>query len=271
MDYLHEMFSLRGKTAVITGGGGVLAGSISEALLKAGANISLWGRGHESLDIAYDNLINVGGTGERLQTVVVDTGDEEALKNAVKVTEKKFGSFEVLVNGVGGNRGKSSFIETDIEQFESVLKLNLIAGLMAPTKVIAANWIEKKIKGTIINLASMASYIPLSGVWAYGAAKSGVMNLTMAAAREFAPFGIRVNAIAPGFFLGKQNKALLIDETSAQLTPRGKAVIDHTPFGRFGDASEIAGCVLFLASDKASGFVTGITVPVDGGYLVSNI
>lgn len=125
--------------------------------------------------------------------------------------------------------------------------------------------------GAIINMASMASYIPLSGVWAYDAAKSAVMNLTMACAKEFAPDNIRVNAIAPGFFIGKQNKALLIDEATGGLTPRGKDVIAHTPTGRFGDASELAGVSLFLASDSAAGFVTGITVPVDGGYLVSNI
>ena len=142
---------------------------------------------------------------------------------------------------------------------------------MVPTKVIAAYWIEKKIKGSIINLTSMTSYNPLSGVWAYNAAKSGVLNLTRGAANEFARYGIRVNAIAPGFFLGKQNRALLVDPETGEYTERGKAIIAHTPFGRFGKTDELVGATLFLASTRASGFVTGISIPVDGGYLAYNI
>jgi len=110
--------------------------------------------------------------------------------------------------------------------------------------------------------------VPLSGVWAYDAAKAGVLNLTMAAAKEFAPHGIRVNAIAPGFFLGKQNRALLVDEKTGGLTPRGKDIIGRTPFARFGEPDDLAGVVVFLSSEKASGFVTGICIPVDGGFLV---
>ncbi len=117
----------------------------------------------------------------------------------------------------------------------------------------------------------MSSYIPLSGIWAYDAAKTAVVSLTMATAKEFASQGIRVNALAPGFFIGKQNRALLIDEKTGDLTERGKKVISRTPFGRFGEASELAGALLFLASDSAAGFVTGVTIPVDGGYLVDNI
>jgi NAD(P)-dependent dehydrogenase (short-subunit alcohol dehydrogenase family) len=178
---------------------------------------------------------------------------------------------DILINAVGGNLGKAPLIETDIEQFEKVLHMNLLAGLIIPTKIIAAYWIENNIKGTVINLTSMASYNPLSGVWAYDAAKAGVLNLTVACASEFASHGIRVNAIAPGFFLGKQNRALLMDEQTGELTDRGKAVIHHTPFGRFGKVEELAGATLFLASNRASGFVTGVSIPVDGGYLAHNI
>jgi NAD(P)-dependent dehydrogenase (short-subunit alcohol dehydrogenase family) len=142
---------------------------------------------------------------------------------------------------------------------------------MVPTKVTAKYWIDRGIEGSVINLASMASYIPLSGVWAYGAAKAGVLNLTMAAAKEFAPHKIRVNAIAPGFFIGKQNRALLIDEKTGDLTPRGKQVIERTPFGRFGEIEELVGAVIFLSNPNASGFVTGVSIPVDGGFLVDNI
>jgi NAD(P)-dependent dehydrogenase (short-subunit alcohol dehydrogenase family) len=116
----------------------------------------------------------------------------------------------------------------------------------------------------------MSSFVPLSGVWPYDAAKAAVKNLTEGAAKEFAPYGIRVNAIAPGFFLGEQNRRLLTNEDGS-LTERGKAVIAHTPFGRFGQAQELMGAVLYLCSNEAAGFVTGITVPVDGGYLVHNI
>ena len=132
-------------------------------------------------------------------------------------------------------------------------------------------WIKAGTKGAVINIASMGSYVPLSGVWAYNAAKAGVLNLTMAAAKEFAPHGIRVNALAPGFFLGNQNRALLIDSATGELTERGKKIIGHTPFGRFGEVAELSGALLFLASEAASGFVTGVTVPVDGGYLVDNV
>ncbi len=256
MNYLDAMFSFEGKTVAITGGGGSIAGAMSEAFLKAGAKVALWGHRMESIEAAKQRLLGLPGLADavpRILTVVVDTNSEEAVKHA------------------GGNKGKSSFTAIDVPLFEDILKLNLIAGLVVPTKVTAAFWIEKGIKGNIINLASMSSYIPLSGVWAYGAAKAAVINLTMACAKEFAPAGIRVNGIAPGFFIGKQNKALLIDEKTNELTPRGRDVMAHTPFGRFGDVSEIAGVSLFLASDKAAGFVTGVTVPVDGGYLVSNI
>jgi len=271
MGYIEEMFSLRGRLAVITGGGGVIAGALAEALLRAGASLSLWGRGKASLDEAVQRLSQIASSEAHVRTVVVDTSDERGVERALARTEAEQCIPHILVNSVGGNRGKSDFIDTEVELFESVLRLNLVAGLLVPTKVIARRWIENKIEGTVINLASMASYIPLSGVWAYDAAKAGVVNLTMACAKEFAPHGIRVNAIAPGFFLGKQNRTLLKDDKTGELTERGKQVIDHTPFGRFGDAGELAGAVLYLASSRASGFVTGVTIPVDGGYLVHNV
>ena len=201
----------------------------------------------------------------------VDTGDETRVEEGLRHVVGAFSAPDILINAVGGNLGKSSFIETDIAQFKKVLHMNLLAGLIIPTKIIAAHWIEKKIKGSIINLTSMASYNPLSGVWAYDAAKAGVLNLTVASANEFASHGIRVNAIAPGFFLGKQNRALLIDEDTGNYTDRGKAVIRHTPLGRLGKIEELMGATLFLASNKASGFVSGVSIPVDGGYLAHNI
>ncbi len=275
MSYVEEMFDLSGTRAIITGGAGAIAGGFAEALLKAGTTVALWGHRQSTIDEAVQRLSGVVPEGrERLAGFQADTGKDSDVRAALAATEKAVGPPNLLINGVGGTggpKGKSAFADTDMEIFESVLKLNVIAGLMIPTKLVAAYWIERKIKGSIINITSMSSYVPLSGVWGYGAAKAGVLNLTQAAAKEFAPYGIRVNAIAPGFVIGKQNRALLIDEKTGELTARGKAIIAHTPFGRFSEASELAGALLFLASEKASGFVTGISLPVDGGYLVHNI
>lgn len=271
MSYLESMFSLKGKTAVISGGAGAIGLVMSEALLKAGANIMVWSRSQESIDKALNHLNNIDGAEGKVQAARVDAGVEAQVEKALQDTAEHFGEVHILINGVGGNIGKSSLIETDMEIFQKVLHMNLVAGLMVPTKVFGAYWINKKIKGNIINLTSMASYNPLSGVWAYDAAKSATLNLTMGSANEFAEYGIRVNAIAPGFFLGKQNKALLVNQETGEYTNRGKAVIDHTPYGRFGDVKELAGATLFLASDTAAGFVTGVSIPVDGGYLIHNI
>ncbi len=268
MSYLEEMFGLAGKTVVITGGSGVLAGSMADALLRAGASVSLWGRHEETLKEAAQRISAPSDSGDRVGWLICDAMDEESVEVAVVKTVEKFGHVDVLINAVGGNKGKTSFIETDLSQFDEVLRLNLVAGLMIPTKVMCRHWIGRKSRGAIINLASMSSYVPLSGVWAYDAAKAGVLNLTMAAAKEFAPNGIRVNAIAPGFFLGKQNRALLIDEKTGNLTQRGRDILSRTPCARFGEPSDLAGTVVFLSSEKASGFVTGICLPVDGGFLV---
>lgn len=271
MSYLDEMFGMDARSVVITGGGGVIAGALSEALLNAGAKVALWDIEKKFSDAAVERLTEKTGAGDRLLAVQVDAMSEESVREAVRTTEDAFGTVDTLINAAGGNRGKGPFIETDMEQFEFVLRLNLVAGLMVPTKVIAKHWIDNGVEGCIINLASMSSYIPLSGVWAYDAAKAAVMNLTMGAAKEFAPHKIRVNALAPGFFIGKQNRALLIDEKTGDLTPRGQDVIRHTPAGRFGEVAELAGATLFLASNSGAGFVTGVTLPVDGGYLIDNI
>jgi len=273
MNYVESMFNLEGKNVVITGGAGVIAGTMAECLVKAGAKVCLWGRGtHHPVSDAVKKIADATGKPEKVFGVTVDTGVEADVKKAVAETEKLMGEPNALINAAGGNKGKAPFVDIDIELFNEIYQMNLLAGLVIPTKVICTYWIEKKIKGAIVNLTSMASYIPLSGTWAYGAAKSATLNLTMATAKEFAPYGIRVNAVAPGFFVGHQNKALLIkDEAKGELTERGIAVIAHTPVGRFGKHDELAGATIFLLSDAASGFVTGVSLPVDGGYLVHNI
>jgi NAD(P)-dependent dehydrogenase (short-subunit alcohol dehydrogenase family) len=265
-DYLGSMFSLAGKRAVVTGGGGVLGTDMACALAKAGAEVILWDVREDALRASAGRINTESGRATAATFRKVDLMNEAEMLSAVDAA----GDFHLLLNACGGNKGKAPLVEQDMETFRFVMKLNVEAGCFLPMKVVAKRWIDRNVKGAIINIASMSSYVPLSGVWAYDAAKAAVKNLTEGAAKELAPFGIRVNAIAPGFFIGEQNRRLLTNEDGS-LTDRGKAVIAHTPFGRFGEAGELMGAVLFLASSEAAGFVTGITVPVDGGYLVQNI
>ena len=272
MSFTEEMFGYEGKTVIITGGAGLIAGYIAGAFLKAGASVSLWDLKIETLEEARDIIAGRVGKEAKLEIAVVDCGDRQALEGALADTEKTLGLPDVLVNGVGGNRGKAPFVEQDIELFQQVLYMNLVAGMVLPTQVLAARWIAAGKKGAIINLTSMTAYSPWSGVWAYGAAKAGVMNLTRGAALEFAEYGIRVNSISPGVFVGKQNHDLLIEQDEPLvLTERGKKIISRTPMGRFGDYREIQGAVLFLGSSEAANFITGVDIPVDGGFLVDNI
>ena len=275
MSFVESMFSLEGKIAVVTGGGGMLPSYIAVAFAKAKAKVALWGRGtHHPMEEAAKTVRKQAGLPLDSANVVgltVDTGSTEACEQALERTIQSLGMPNILLNGVGGNIGRSKFVELDEKLFEEVLRLNLMAGLVIPSKVFAKRWISEGIKGSMINMTSMTSYKPLSDTWAYDAAKAGVLNLTQALAKEFAPYGIRVNAIAPGFFVGNQNRALLIDEKTGDLTPRGRAIIARTPFGRFGEYEELWGTALYLASSKASGFVTGVSIPIDGGFLIDNI
>lgn len=265
-DYLCEMFSLAGKKAVVTGGGGVLGTDMACAMARAGADVFLWDVRADALRASTERIQKEAGRINGIEYRKVDLLNEDEMLAAIDAA----GDFQILLNACGGGRGKSPLTEQDMENFRFVMKLNVEAGCFLPMKVVAKRWIKKKTAGCIINIASMSSYVPLSGVWAYNAAKAAVKNLTEAAAKELAPHGIRVNAIAPGFFLGEQNRRLLTNEDGS-LTDRGKAVIAHTPFGRFGQAHELMGAVLYLCADGAAGFVTGITLPVDGGYLIQNI
>ena len=260
------LFSLD-ATVAISGGGATLAIGMARGLLDAGARIAVWSRRAETVDRALTTL----NAPERTTGFVADAGSPDAITGALRHTEERLGCPTVLINAVGGNLSKGPFTEIDIDVFRQTVELNLVAGCVVPTKVVAAHWIDRGIAGSIINIASMASYKPLSGVWAYGAAKSGVLNLTEATAGEFAPHHIRVNAIAPGFFLAEQNRRLLVDEATGQPTERGRQVLGRTPFARFGEPEELAGAAIFLASEAASGFVTGATIPVDGGFLVDGI
>ncbi|MCD4832104.1 MAG: SDR family oxidoreductase [Anaerohalosphaeraceae bacterium] len=269
MSYIEQKFNLDGKTAIITGGGGTLCGAIAQGFACAGANVVLWDIRPEAMEAKAEEIGKKCGDPSKIACVEVNLLDEESIQKGLVESAKKFGSVDILLNGAGGNRGKGPLIDVKADDFEFVLKLNLLAGCVLPTKYIAKYWIDNKIKGNIINVASMAGFNPLSGVWAYSAAKAGVMNQTMGYAKEFAQYGIRVNAIAPGFFIADQNRKLLLNDDGTP-TQRGKDVLERTPMDKFGTPDELAGATIFLASE-ASGFISGITMPIDGGYLCNNI
>ena len=271
-EYLEGLFSLDGKTVVVTGGGGTLGSRMGSGFARAGAKVVLWDVREDALAEKVKVIADECGDADRVGSVTVDLMNEDSVSNALAATTGKFGPVDTLLNACGGNRGKCPWIEQDMKTFDFVLKLNLIAGCFTPTKVFARHWIENDIKGGIINIASMSSFVPLSGVWAYNAAKAAVMNLTAAAAKEFGPHGIRVNAIAPGFFLADQNRALLMDEKTGEPTARGREVLARTPYGRFGDPEELCGVAILLAAgDGAGSFISGTTIPVDGAYLCNSI
>ena len=269
MSFLDTKFSLNGKTAIITGGGGTLCGMMAEGYAKAGANVIIWDIRLDALKAKVESIAKSCGDASRVASVQVDLMDESSIGKGLRTSADQFGKVDILINGAGGNRGKGPLVDLKREDFDFVWQLNLMAGCILPTKHIAKYWIDNKIKGVIINIASMAGFNPLSGVWAYSAAKAAVMNQTMAHAKEFAGYGIRVNAIAPGFFVADQNRKLLLNEDGS-LTQRGKDVIAHTPMERFGEPDDLIAAAIFLAADGA-GFVTGITLPIDGGYLCHNI
>jgi NAD(P)-dependent dehydrogenase (short-subunit alcohol dehydrogenase family) len=268
-DFLTRTFSLQGKTAVVTGGAGTLCGAMAEAYVQAGANVILWDIRPDALRTRVDQIGEVCSKPGAVASVVVDLQNEGSIQDALIESVREFGQVDILINGAGGNRTKCALTEVDLDDFEFVWKLNLLAGCILPTKHLARYWIERRLPGVVINIASMAGFNPLSGVWAYSAAKAAVMNQTMAHAKELAVHGIRVNALAPGFFIAEQNRRLLLDE-SGGLTQRGKDVLAHTPMGRFGNPDDLIAAAIFLACDGAR-FVSGITLPVDGAYLCQNI
>lgn len=267
------MENLKNEIAVITGGTGAIGATFAKALCSAGAKVVILGRGKtKPVSQAAEEIERETGLKGLLFGYQCDASDEKEMADVLDKISSEVGMPTLLVNAAGGNKGKAPFTEVDVDIFDEVVKMNLLGGLVIPTKHMAKLWIAKGVKGSIINIASMASYLPLSGVWAYAASKAGVMNLTAGLAKEFAASGIRVNAIAPGFFVGNQNKDLLYkDYEKGILSDRGEQIINHTPYGRFGKLEELNGTLLYLSDSEASGFVTGVTIPVDGGYLIDNI
>ncbi len=267
---------LIGKTALVTGAAGVLCSVMARDLLKAGARVALLGRTAGKLEDLQDELAAEGLT----QTLVLEANvlDREALEAARDTLERTWGSLDILLNGAGGNdpRGTSpleqclpdsppeqSFFGMDMQGFEQVNRLNMI-GTILPSQVFGP--MLAKSGGCIVNVSSMAATQPLTKVGAYGAAKAAVDNFTRWLATHLAPLGVRVNAIAPGFFITEQNRFLMMEKDGVTPTPRGQKVLAKTPMHRFGDPQDLCGALQFLVSPAAS-FVTGIIIPVDGGFL----
>jgi NAD(P)-dependent dehydrogenase (short-subunit alcohol dehydrogenase family) len=270
-----QMFDLTGRAAIVTGGSGVLGRAIVLGLRKAGANVAVLARHPEAVDEVVAALAPElpGGPDKPGETVplVADVLDVESLEDARGAVIERWGRLDVLVNAAGGNRPEAtvpvggSFFDLDADGFRTVLELNLMGTFLA-TQVFAKTMAGQG-SGSVVNISSMAASRPLSRVAGYGAAKAGVENLTRWLADHIArqvSTAIRVNAVAPGFFLGDQNRALLT-EADGSLTERGQAIVSRTPMGRLGTPEDLVGTVLWLASD-ASAFVTGTVVVVDGGF-----
>ncbi len=263
------LFDLTGKTAIITGGAGVLGGEMACALVGYGANVAILDRDPGLADRLLERL----GCGPGCAIVVYgDVLQRDTLIKAEETIRKEFGQVDILINAAGGNNPKAttgqdlSFFDLSEDAVRGVFDLNMV-GTILPCQVFGREMAEQG-KGVILNISSMCAYTPLTRVAAYSAAKAGINNFTqwlaVHMAQEYNP-NIRVNAIAPGFLMGKQNRYLLVDEKTGDLTPRGQQIIDHTPMNRFGDPEDLLGTVLWLITD-ASRFVTGITIPIDGGF-----
>lgn len=260
-------FSIEGQVAVITGGTGVLGGSIAKSMLEAGAKVVILGRQEDKLKAVVESY----GGNENLVGYACDVLDEARIREVKDLILAKFGAINILINVAGGNlpgatlREDQNIFDLKLEDYKKVTELNL-DGTIVPS-LIFGELIARSGKGSIINISSMATYSAITRVMGYSVAKTGINIFTQWMAMEMAQkFGdkVRVNAVAPGFFIGDQNRAVLINPDGSY-TERSKKVLAKTPMGRFGDISELNGLVQFLCSDAAS-FITGTIIPVDGGF-----
>ncbi len=262
------MFELDGKVAIITGGAGVLGGAMAEGLAKAGAKVGILSRTKSKVDQKVKEIKKNGGEAIAL---IADVLDEKQLKAAKKKILKKWGRIDILLNSAGGNMKGATIMpdqnifDLSMDDFTKVTDLNL-KGTVLPTMVFGETMAKQK-KGCIINISSMAAQQAITRVVGYSASKAAIDNFTKWMAVEMAHKfgeGIRVNAIAPGFFIADQNRSLLTNKDGS-LTARGQTIVNETPVKRFGEPEELVSTLLWLASD-ASSFITGIIVPVDGGF-----
>lgn len=266
---LTELFHFQGQTFVVSGGTGVLGGEIVSVLAGLDANVVVLNR---HLDPAQGFVKRAERGGGPVAAVYADVLDADSLRRAAELTVREFGRLDGLVNAVGGNRPEATtspalpFFDLPADALRWVFDLNLM-GTILPCQVFGRLMAQQG-TGSILNIASMAGFRPLTRVAGYSAAKAAVTNFTqwlaVHVAQQYSP-RIRVNAVAPGFFLTRQNRFLLTDEKTGELTERGRAILAHTPMGRFGQPEDLIGAVLWLLS-PASAFVTGIVVPVDGGF-----
>lgn len=270
MSYIEDLFDIRNRVYILTGGGGVLAGAIGEGLARAGARVVLLDIRLANAQERAEKIIAAGGKALALESNVLDVNVLEYTKDIIL---QHYGRIDGLINLAGGNMPgatispEKTIFDLQIPDFEKVLALNL-NGTVYPSLVFGKVMAENR-SGVIINISSMAAYRAITRVVGYSAAKAAVSNFTRWMAMEMAfkfGDGLRVNAIAPGFFIGDQNRALLINPDGSY-TERGKKVIAQTPMGRFGEPEELIGAVIYLCSD-ASKFVTGVVLPVDGGFEV---
>lgn len=272
--------NLKGRVAVVTGGGGVLCGGFAKDLARQGVKVAVLDLRLEAAQQVADEII---AEGFEAIGVACNVLEKESLEAAREVINTRLGTCDILVNGAGGNNAKGNttkekfqlcdleskaedvktFFDLDPQGIEFVFNLNFL-GTLIPTQVFAKDMVGKE-NATIINISSMNSYKPLTKIPAYSAAKAAVSNFTQFMAVHFSEVGLRVNAIAPGFFSTNQNKALLYNEDGS-LTQRSEKILGHTPLGRFGVPEDLTGTLLFLADESYSKFVTGVVIPVDGGF-----
>ena len=268
-DSTDKLFSIASKCIAITGGAGVLCASMARALAARGAKVAVIDFDLPRATQVCKDIQSAGGTAVAIQANVLE---KPAIESAFNAAIAAFGKIDVLINGAGGNRkdatcaAPTTFFDLPAEAIRWVFDLNCL-GTILPSQVFGKHMADRK-EGTIINIASMNAFRPLTNIAAYSAAKAGIANFTqwlaVYMAQRHSP-KIRVNAIAPGFFITQQNRFLLTDEKTGELTPRGRQVVGHTPMARFGEPEELIGTLIWLLSDAAN-FVTGVTVPVDGGF-----
>ena len=269
LEEVKRLYDFTGRTVFITGGAGILGGEMACVLVGCGANVAILDRDPSLADRLMDRL----GRGPGCAVVVyADVLKRDTLVKAEEAIQTELGPVDTLINAAGGNNPKAttsadlSFFDLPEDALRFVFDLNIV-GTILPCQVFGQKMAERG-AGVILNISSMNAFRPLTRIPAYSAAKAGVSNFTqwlaVHMAQEFSP-DIRVNAIAPGFFLTAQNRFLLTDELTGELTPRGRTIVEHTPMGRFGHPEELLGPVLWLLS-PASAFVTGVVVPVDGGF-----
>jgi NAD(P)-dependent dehydrogenase (short-subunit alcohol dehydrogenase family) len=268
---------LTGKVAVVTGAGGVLCGMFAKTLARAGAKVALLDLNEGAAERIAEQIRKDGYIAKAYKVNVLEKSSIEEANDKIKID---LGSCDILLNGAGGNNVKANttkeyyepgdekedlvtFFNLDQKGIEFVFNLNFI-GTLLPSQVFAKEMIGKK-ACTIINISSMNAYTPLTKIPAYSGAKAAISNFTQWLAVHFSKVGIRVNALAPGFFVTQQNEKLLFNEDGSP-TPRTEKILAATPMGRFGEAEELNGTLLYLLNQKASGFVTGVVIPIDGGF-----